>query len=157
VSLTSSVNSISTFSAREAGPWVVQLLTALVEGVACAVSETVWAGDLLEACDHAKVLHPRQERQVGEQLVRRDLPPVGRRVGLTEDRRVSQLWPQVQRQLVAPRPDVQLAKAMRGRQPWHKKCVIRKEETQKGDIWAKGQGQVKNDLGNRECISERSA
>ena len=36
-----------------------RLLTALVEGVARAVPETVWAGDLLEARDHAEVLHPR--------------------------------------------------------------------------------------------------
>jgi hypothetical protein len=132
-------------------------LTALVEGVARAVSETIWAGDLFESRDHAKVLHPRQKRRVGERLVRRDLPSVGCRAGLAEDGRISQLRPQVQRQLVAPRPDIQLAKAIRGRQPRREKCFIRKEETQQGDMRAKGQGRVKNDLGNGECISKRLA
>lgn len=44
------------------------LLTALIEGVAGAVSETVRAGDLLQARNHAEGLHPRQERRVGERL-----------------------------------------------------------------------------------------
>ena len=43
-----------------------QLLTALVESVARAVSEAIQAGDLLEARDHAEGLHPRQERRIGE-------------------------------------------------------------------------------------------
>ena len=134
-----------------------RLLTALVEGVARAVSETVWAGDLLEAGDPAEVLHPRQERRIGERLAGRDLPPVGRRVRLAEDRRVSQVPSQVQRQLVAPPPDVQLAKSMRRRQPRGEKCFIGKKEAQEGDMRAEGQGRVKNDLGNGERITEKLA
>jgi hypothetical protein len=67
------------------------LLTALVKGITRAISKTIWAGDLLEACEHAKILHPWQKRQIWERLVRGDFPPVGCQAGLAEDGRVSQL------------------------------------------------------------------
>ena len=54
-----------------------QLLTAQVEGVARAVSETIQAGDLLEARDHAEGLHPRQERRIGERSLGKISHPQG--------------------------------------------------------------------------------
>lgn len=61
---------------------------SLCQGVSSARSR-------LKARDYAEVLHLRQERYVAREVVRRNLPPVRRRVGLAEDRYISQLPLQV--------------------------------------------------------------
>lgn len=43
--------------------------TALVEGVACTVSEAVRTRDLREPSEHAEPLHPLQESRVRQWLV----------------------------------------------------------------------------------------
>jgi hypothetical protein len=61
--------SISTLMLGSGG--YLQLLTALVKGIACAVSETVRPGvNLLEACDYTEVRYLQQEGRVGERLVK---------------------------------------------------------------------------------------
>ena len=83
--------------------------TALVEGVACTVSEAVRTRDLREPSEHAEPLHPLQERRVQQGLVGRDLPAVRRPDRLAEDGDISHLRLQMQGQLLIAGRDIQLA------------------------------------------------
>ena len=51
----------------------------------------------------------------------------------------------------------QIIKAMRGHQSRSEECFIGKKEAQEGNMRAKDQRRAKNNLGNGERISERSA
>jgi hypothetical protein len=67
------------------------ICTALVEGVACTVSEGVRTRDLREPSEHAELLHLLQESRVQQWLVGRDLLAIRRPDRLAEDGDISHL------------------------------------------------------------------
>jgi len=103
--------------------------TALVEGVACTVSEAVRTRDLREPSELAEPLHPLQESRVRQWLVGRDLLAIRRPDRLAKDGDISHLRLEMQGQLLIARRDIQLANPLSRYKTRGQERIIGKDET----------------------------